>query len=133
MIEYKSQRNITMYKENCNIYDEESGIDKYEGTFEKEESDCTIFVNETVNMIICLESGGLYMYLLCRPKKWKFNAKHLASIFNCNKEKIYKQIDYLISLKLLTRTTVRNKGKFVRYHYSIHLRPKINQVALIPG
>jgi len=54
-----------------------SGIDKFDGSFDQEESGCTIFINQTVNTIKDLAAGGLYMYLLCRPKNWKLNIKHL--------------------------------------------------------
>ena len=107
---------------NNNINDE-SGIDKFDGTFEKEESGCTIFVNETVNSIKKLDVLGLYSYLVCRPPSWKLNVKHLASLFSCNKDKIYQIIDSLILIKLLSRKEIRNKGKFVRFHYRVHLRP----------
>lgn len=103
------------------------GIDKFDGSFDQEELGCTIFVNETVNSIKDLAAGGLYAYLICRPKDWKLNVKHLTTLFDCSKDKIYRLIDVLISLNLLTRTEIRNKGKFLHYHYRIHLRKKITQ------
>jgi hypothetical protein len=105
-----------------------SGVDKFDGSFDQEESGCTIVINQTVNSIKDLAAGGLYMYLLCRPKTWNLNIKHLTTLFNCSKDKIYRLIDVLISLKLLTRTEMRQKGKFLHYHYRIHLRNNFNQI-----
>jgi len=109
---------------NNNSLDIDSGIDKYDGSFEKEESGCTILINKTVQNIKKLEVAGLYLYLMCRPPSWKLNVKHLASYFGCNKDKIYTIIDSLIDAQLLTRTETRHKGKFVSYKYRVHLRPK---------
>lgn len=109
-----------------------SGIDKFDGSFDKEESGCTIFINETVNLIKDLDAGGLYMYLLCRPPSWRVNIKHLTTIFKCGKNKVYRLIDLLISLKLLSRTEIREKGKFKEYRYRIHLRPVSKQIAQSP-
>ncbi|CAK0742166.1 hypothetical protein CCP3SC1AL1_1170014 [Gammaproteobacteria bacterium] len=103
---------------------DESGVDKFDGSFDQEQSGCTIFVNTTVNSIKRLDVGGLYMYLTCRPSSWKLNVKHLASLFMCNKDKIYGIIDTLIEMNLLTRREIRNKGRFVRFHYRLHLRPE---------
>lgn len=111
----------------------ENGIDKFDGSFEKEESGVTIFINQTVNLIKDLDAGGLYMYLLCRPPTWKLNIKHLTDLFDCGKNKIYRILDILISLKLLTRIEIRQKGKFQEYKYRIHLRPKTDQkVQVLP-
>lgn len=104
----------------------ESGIDKFDGSFDREESGCTIFINETVNQIKDLAAGGMYMYLLCRPKNWKLNIKHLSSVFGCNKDKIYRLLDILISINLITRTDSREKGKFSSIHYRLHIRPHTN-------
>ncbi len=99
-------------------------IEKFEGTFDKEESGCTILLNETINLIKNLEAGGLYMYLMARPPSWKLNAKHLASEFGCNKDKIYKLLRFLMDLGLLTSTAIKNDaGRFEKRHYRLYLRP----------
>ena len=117
-----------MSHDDCNTYTNKSGIDKFDGSFDKEEFGCTIFINETVNLIKDLDACGLYTYLLCRPPNWKINIKHLTSTLNCGKNKIYRLLDYLIDLKLITRTELREKGRFSSYHYKIHIRPKSAQI-----
>lgn len=116
------QKNYNTSHAGNNSFDE-SGIDKFDGSFDQEESGCTIFVNETINLIRNLDAAGFYSYLMCRPSRWKLNVKQLTNHFECNKDKIYKLIDILIELGLLTRTQIRSQGKFVRYHYRVHLRP----------
>lgn len=119
-----------MSKNSHNLSTEENNIDKFDGSFDKEESGCTILVNETINNIKDFSALGIYTYLLCRPKTWKLNVKHLAALFTCSKDTIYKIIDKLIAMNLLSRSEVRDKGRFVRYHYRVHLRPIIIQPAL---
>ena len=99
-----------------------SGIEKYEGSFEQDDLGVTQIPTETILSIKNLTLLGFYTYLASRPKDWKLNAKHLASHFDCNKEKIYKIIDALMEMGFLKRTQIRNKGMFVRYHYRLYLR-----------
>ncbi len=109
----------------------ENNIDKFDGLFEQEEMGCTIVINETINSITNLAASGLYVYLLCRPKNWKINIKHLTQLFNCSKTKIYNLIDHLISLNLLTRTEYRQKGKFLEYKYRLFIRPRKVQIVQV--
>lgn len=98
------------------------GIEKYEGSFEQDDLGVTQIPTETIKSIKNMACLALYTFLASCSKDWKLNAKHLATHFECNKEKIYKTIDALIALGFLTRTQVRDKGKFVRFHYRLHLR-----------
>ncbi len=99
------------------------GIEKYSGTFEKQDGGCTIVINNTINSIRNLEVAGLYSYLVCRPTGWKLNAYQLANHFQCNKDKIYKCLSILIDTGLLTRSSLRVKGKFGAFHYRINITP----------
>lgn len=104
-----------------------SGIDKYSGSFEQDELGVTMIPTVTINLLTNFVLLGLFTYLASRPADWKLNAKHLSAHFDCNKEKIYNAIDGLIELGLLTRTQVRNNGKFARYHYRLHLRQIVHR------
>jgi hypothetical protein len=100
------------------------GIDKYSGTFEQDELGVTQIPTATIQSLNDFTLLSLFTFLASCPSTWKLNAKHLSTHFNCNKDKIYAAIDKLIELTLLTRTQIRDKGKFVRFHYRIHLRPR---------
>lgn len=99
-------------------------IEKFSGTFEKEDSGCSILINETVNNIKNPDLLGLYCYLACRPPGWKINPKHLLKHFGCSKDKIYKMLNGLISLGLLSATVMRKQGKFVGTCYKLHTKPQ---------
>lgn len=114
--------NYNTSKTNSNQSNE--NIEKFSGSFENEQSGCSIFINETVNLISKMQAGGLYLYLMCRPKNWRLNQKQLAEHFKCNKETIYKYLSLLQEIGLLTRTEIREKGKFSKYHYKLHLHPQ---------
>lgn len=109
---------MTTQKNNNNAT---SGIEKFEGTFEKEESGVTIVVNKSINEIRNSEALGLYIYLLARPPGWKLNVNHLKEHFQCNKDKIYLLLNYLMKEGFITKSSIREHGKFVNHHYRIHL------------
>ena len=132
-MQHNIRDNYTMSTHVSNNHDEDFGVDKFDGSFENEELGCTIIVNETINLIVerCISSAGLYSYLLARPKNWRLNVKHLSTLLKCNKEKIYKIIYTLIDIGVMTRSQSREKGKFARFHYRTHLRPKKTQLVQI--
>lgn len=98
------------------------GIDKYSGSFEQDELGVTQIPTTTIQLLNDFTLLGLFTFLASCPPNWKMNAKFLAKHFKCNKDKIYAAIDGLIEFRLLTRKQIRDKGKFVRYHYRLHLR-----------
>ena len=98
------------------------GIEKYEGSFDQDDLGVTQIPTETIKTIKNFTQLALFTFLASCSKDWRLNAKHLATHFDCNKETIYKTIDALIELGLLSRTQIRNKGKFVRFHYRLSLR-----------
>jgi predicted transcriptional regulator len=102
----------------------ETNIEKFTGSFSKEDGGCTIIVNSTINSIPDAFSCGLYTYLLCRPDNWKLNPKQLAEHYSCDKKTIYKSLTILQVIGLLTREDLREKGKFVKFHYVVHLHKK---------
>lgn len=97
------------------------GIDKFEGSFDKEELGVTIIPNKSINEIRNPESLGMYIYLLARPKGWKLNVEHLADHFQCGDDKIYRILNYLLDEKFICKTVIRDKGKFIKHHYRVHL------------
>lgn len=121
-ITYNKELYMNNYTTN-NSNKKPQSIEKYSGTFSKQDGGCTILVNKTINMINNLDALGLYSYLSCRPATWTLNPKHLSKHFHCGKDKIYKCIDILISKNVLTRTEQREKGRFVKYHYEILMSP----------
>lgn len=102
---------------NSDIY----GIEKFEGTFEKEELGVTIILNASINEIRNPEALGLYVYLLARPPGWKLNIKHLAEHFECGVDKMYRILNYLLDNKFISKRVIREKGRFMNHHYRVHL------------
>lgn len=109
---------------NNNNNSQSYGIDKFEGSFDKEESGVTITLNSSINEIRNLEASGLYTYLLSRPRGWKLNVKHLKDHFQCGKEKMYNALNWLLQEGFITCSQNREKGKFAKPHYRVHLTPK---------
>src|SRR5574343_101592 len=101
------------------------GIEKYEGSFDQDELGVTQIPTETILAIKNLTLLAVYTFLASRPSTWRLNAKHLATHFDCNKDKIYKALGLLIEMGFLTRTQIKEKGRFVRCHYRLHLRQKV--------
>lgn len=106
---------------------ESIGIEKYDGSFEQDDSGVTIIPTETIRAIRNMDLLGFYSFLVSLPKTWKINVKHLSAHFDCNKDKIYKSIDRLIAIGLLTKTVRREKGRFLPPHYRLHLRQIVQQ------
>lgn len=101
-------------------------IEKFSGKMNKEDSGCTIMVNETIQSIRDISLAGLYCYLLSKPSGWVVNPKEIMSHFSITNNKAYKHIKGLIALGLLTRHVHRQKGRFVDFEYTLHLKPLAN-------
>lgn len=97
------------------------GIEKFEGSFDKEEIGVTLIPTKTLNDIKNLDALGLYVFLLGRPPGWRLNVKHLKDHFKCSKDKIYSLLTYLMLEGFISKTPIRDRGKFVRIHYRVHL------------
>jgi len=119
-----------MPNNSSNTYSEVDVIEKYDGSFEQDDLGVTQIPTETIRTIRNTTDLALFTFLASCPKDWRLNVKHLAAHFDCNKEKIYKSIDSLIDQGFLSRKQTRNKGKFVRNQYRLHLRKKIDQPCL---
>jgi hypothetical protein len=101
-------------------------IEKFEGKMTKEDSGCTIVINSTMQSIYDFEALGLYAYLLSKPSGWIINPANLMKHFDCKKDKLYRIINKLIDIKLLSRITNRKKGQFCGYDYHLHLKPMVD-------
>ena len=99
-----------------------SSIEKYDGTFEQDELGVTLIPTETIQAIRNPFDLALFVFLASCPKTWKLIPKYLAAHFSCNKDRVYKSLESLIEQGFITRTEVRQKGKFANYHYQLHLR-----------
>lgn len=99
----------------------DTGIEKFQGDFEREELGVTIIPNKTINDIRVPEALGVYVFLLGRPKNWKLNIKHLADHFQCGKDKMYRILNLLLGEKFITCTHKREKGRFLKPTYRVHL------------
>lgn len=97
------------------------GIEKFKGSFDKEELGVTITPTKSITDIKNLDALGTYMYLVSKPKGWKLNVLELQTHFNCTKERVYEALSYLIQQGFITRTAIRHKGKFVQHHYKVWL------------
>jgi hypothetical protein len=101
-------------------------IQKFEGLMSREESGCTIVINETMQAITDFTILAVYAYLLTKPNSWVINPKELIRHFNSSKDRIYKALNGLIDLNLLRRIEHRQNGKFVGCEYKLYLKPHIN-------
>ena len=99
----------------------ECGIEKFEGSFEKEELGVTIIPNSSISDIKNPEALGLYIYLLSRPSGWQLKSKQLCSHFNICKDKLYRLLNFLLSEGYITCVKKRLKGKFSTPIYRVHL------------
>ncbi|CAB4148559.1 hypothetical protein UFOVP855_38 [uncultured Caudovirales phage] len=98
-------------------------IEKFSGSFNKEESGCTIVVNSTIQDIKDINCLAIYSYLVTKPPGWIINAKEVASHFSMSKDRLYKTINKLLELRLLKKESIRDKGRFVSFVYTLFLKP----------
>lgn len=99
-------------------------IEKFSGKMNKEESGCTIMINETLQGITDIAVLGLYCYLLTKPQGWCINANEIMKHFNITNNKAYKHINQLIAMGLLARNRIREKGKYIRFDYVLYLKAR---------
>lgn len=111
----------------------ENNIEKFRGSLSKEDGGFTTFINSSLRSITDGFAAGVYVYLLCLPPDWELHPAQLAAHYHCNKAKIYNALLLLRKLGLLTREDIREKGKFVKFHYIVHLRTKSEKSQLNTG
>ena len=98
-------------------------IEKFSGKFTSEANGCTVLVNSTIQNIDDLHVLGLYTYLCSKPDSWQPNYKELMTHFHLTKTTTYKYLNKMISLGLMSKKEVREKGRFAYVHYFVHLHP----------
>lgn len=101
-------------------------IEKFTGNFSKEDGGVSIMINKTVQSLTNGTMCAVYCYLLTKPNDWKINPQEIMTHFKVGKGKVYPALKGLIELKLLKRDEIREKGKIVRYDYTLFLKPYIN-------
>jgi hypothetical protein len=99
----------------------EANIEKFEGTFDKEEFGVAIIPTKTINEIRDMAALGVYVYLLSRPKDWKINVKQLKEHFQCGRDKMRDILNFLLNEKFITCTKIKKNNLFTRPHYRVHL------------
>ena len=98
-------------------------IEKWRGSFSRELGGITPVINKTIQAITDSSLLAVYIYLLTKPQDWEINAKEIMNHFGFSKDKMYRLLNVLIDIKLLTREEIREKGKFAKYHYVLFLKP----------
>lgn len=98
-------------------------IEKYNATFVNETRGFTVLSSLVIQFITEFDVLGLYVYLASKPESWKPNPKELIRHTGYSKDKVYRLINRLISLNLLSCKEVRDKGKFSTYEYTLHISP----------
>lgn len=98
-------------------------IEKFKMQFVNETQGFTILLTQVIQSIKELDVLGLYVYLASKPPSWKPHPKELIEHTKYSKDKIYRLINRLIELKLLSSKEIRNKGKFSYFEYTLHLSP----------
>jgi predicted DNA-binding transcriptional regulator len=98
-------------------------IEKFSGQFKNEAKGVTILVNSTVEKLKDIEALGLYVYLSTKPDTWKIHYRDIMRHFNIGKDKAYRLLNTLMEEGLLSRTEVREKGRFKQYVYMLYIKP----------
>jgi hypothetical protein len=96
-------------------------VEKFSGSFSKEESGVTVIPTKTIQQINDFATLGLYCYLLSKPETWRIHYKEIMNHFTCSKKIAYKLLNNLIDLGFLKRQTIREKGRFKEYNYTLYL------------
>ena len=99
-------------------------IEKFSGQFKNESRGCTVLINETIQSIKDFSVLGLYAYLCSKPETWEPNVLEIMRHTGYSKQKTYRLITALLSVGLMTKVAIRNKGRFTHFQYTIHLHPQ---------
>lgn len=100
-----------------------TNIEKFSGRMDKEDSGCTISINETIQAIPDVAVAGLYSYLLSKPQNWIICVQEIRNHYNLSKDKVYRLIGALIKLRLLEKIPIRENGRFAHFRYKLYLKP----------
>lgn len=88
--------------------------------FTKEELDLTCLDNFIIQSVTDLDVLGLYAFLEAQSEDFKINAKSLMKVFGVSKQKIYRLLNKLIELELLSVTRERAPtGEFTGLSYKL--------------
>ena len=107
-------------------------IEKFSGSFTKEDNGCSIVINETIQGIKDPAALGIYCYLITKPPTWEPNIKELMTHFDMSKDKTYRLIDHLMEINLLHRSQKNENGRFSTYTYTLFLKPRPDFQETVP-
>lgn len=96
-------------------------IEKFHGTFSKEDGGVTIAMSKTIQAIKDFSTLGLYIYLCSKPHTWAPNVKELMRQGGCGRDKVYRMLNDLIGIGLIGVKTERDQGKYSKTHYTVYL------------
>lgn len=98
-------------------------IEKFEGSFSKEELGVTLITGKVIKLLKKdSDVLGVYVYLMSLPPDWQINCKHLMDELEMSKDKLYRILNHLKQIRLITVTEIRERGKFTKNHYTVHHR-----------
>jgi len=98
-------------------------VEKFTGSFSKEDGGVTIAVNSTIQSIRNTDALAIYSYLLTKPSTWEVNIEEIKSHFGLSRDKARRAMNNLIDLNLLKRFQLKSGGMFQGNHYVLYLRP----------
>ncbi len=107
-------------------------IEKFQGSFLKEDHGCSIMVNSTIQLITDPAALGVYCYLLSKPNTWIPNIRELMNHFCMSKDKAYRIINHLLDIGVLSRNQKNEGGRYSIYEYILHLRPRPENQDTVP-
>jgi predicted DNA-binding transcriptional regulator len=98
-------------------------IEKFTGTFAKEDGGVTIMVNETIQSIRNPKTLAVYAYLLSKPSTWIINTEEIKRHFDMGRDVVRRSLNELIELRLLSRHVAKTGNLNSGFHYILHLKP----------
>ena len=98
-------------------------IEKFRGDFKTVDGGCTVNHTKTIQNIRNPINLAVYVYLSSKPEEWQANVKDIMAHFAIGRDRVYKALNDLCMMKLLSRVETRSKGQFLEYQYYLHLSP----------
>jgi hypothetical protein len=95
----------------------------------KKNNNYTTINNEFIfNKEMSLKAKGLLCHLLALPENWELYVEEIEKWHKDGKKAIYSAFKELSSLGYIERTTIREKGKIVKWEYIVYEKPLSQKV-----
>ena len=95
----------------------------------KKNNNYTTINNEFIfNKDMSLKAKGLLCHLLALPENWELYVEEIEKWHKDGKKAIYSAFKELSSLGYIERTTIREKGKIVKWEYIVYEKPLSQKV-----